>query len=112
MSLDMDSLSLGIVIGTIFGALLSGFFKKMGEDVYAYAKQIISRESKFVEVDNRYEPDCSDGASLSWVSEAKLYEYKNLGFKFRIIDAQNNWCYRNTSDGRGTYKEYLMIRPQ
>lgn len=111
MSLDISSLSIGVVIGTAIGALLTGFFKKMGEDAYASAKKIISPEQKFVEVDRRYEPDTLDGASLAWISEAKLYEYKNLGFKFRIIDDKNQGCYRNTHDGRGTYKEYLMIKP-
>ena len=111
MSLDISSLSIGVLIGTAFGALITGFFKKMGEDAYSSAKKIISPEQKFVEVDRRYEPDTSDGASLSWVSEAKLYEYKNFGFKFRIIDDQNQGCYRTTHDGRTTFKEYLMIKP-
>jgi hypothetical protein len=74
MSLDISSLSIGVVIGTAIGSLLTGFFKKMGEDAYASAKKIISPEQRFVEVDRRYEPDTSDGASFSWVSEAKLYE--------------------------------------
>lgn len=111
MSLDMNSLSIGVVIGTAIGAVITGFFKKMGEDAYVSAKQIIAQEPKFVEVDRRYEPDCTDGASLSWVSDAKLYEYKNLGFKYRIIDEQNQGCYRTTHDGRNTYNEYLMIKP-
>ena len=112
MSLDISSLSIGLVIGTAIGALITGFFRKMGEDAYGSAKKIISQEQKFVEVDRRYEPETLDGTSLSWVSVAKLYEYKNFGFKFRIIDAQNQGCYRNTNDGRGTtYKEYLMIKP-
>ena len=111
MSLDISSLSIGVVIGTAIGALLTGFFKKMGEDTYSSVKKIISQEQRFVEVDRRYEPDTSDYISLSWVSEAKLYEYKNLGFKFRIIDDQNQGCYRNTNDGRTTFKEYLMIKP-
>lgn len=108
MSLDISSLSIGVVIG----ALVTGFFKKMGEDAYASMKKLISPEQRFVEVDRRYDPDTSDGTSLSWVSEAMLYEYKNLGFKFRIIDDQNQGCYRNTHDGRSTYKEYLMIKPE
>jgi hypothetical protein len=111
MSLDISSLSIGVLIGTAIGALLTGFFKKMGEDAYSSAKKIISQEQKFVEVNQRYEPDTSDDISLSGVSEAKLYEYKNLGFKFRIIDDQNQGCYRNTNDGRTTFKEYLMIKP-
>lgn len=111
MSIDISSLSIGVVIGTVIGALITGFFKKMGEDAYASVKQIISQEPKFVEVDRRYEPNCSDGASLSWVSETRLYEYKNLGFKFRIIDDLNQGCYRITHDGRTTYKEYLMSKP-
>ncbi len=111
MSIDLGSLSIGFFIGTAAGALITGFFKKMGEDVYAKAKQIVSSERKFVEVDRRYEPDCTDGASLAWVSEAKLYECKNFGFKYRIIDDKNNGCFRITSDGRSSYKEYLMVKP-
>ena len=112
MSLDINSLTIGLVIGTAIGAVITGFFRKMGEDAYGSAKKIISREQKFVEVDRRYEPDTSDGASLSWVSEAKLYEYKNFGFKFRVIDNQKQGCYRITHDGLSTYKEYLMIKPE
>lgn len=112
MSLDINSLTIGLVIGTAIGAVITGFFRKMGEDAYGSAKKIISREQKFVEVDRRYEPDTSDGTSLSWVSEAKLYEYKNFGFRFRVIDNQNQGCYRLTHDGLSTYKEYLMIKPE
>jgi hypothetical protein len=112
MTIDLGSLSIGVVIGTALGALISGFFKKMGEDVYATAKQIITQEPKFIEVDRRYEPDCTDGASLAWVSEARLYECKDLGYSYRTIDNQNHGCFRFTHDGRITYKEYLMVKPQ
>jgi hypothetical protein len=112
MNLDTSSLSIGFVIGTAFGALITGFFKKMGEDAYASAKQIFSQDPKFVEVDRRYEPDCSDGACLSWVPEARLYECKNAGFKYRIIGDKNQGCFRTTHDRRSTFKEYLMKKPE
>ena len=108
MSIDFGSFSIGVVMG----ALITGFFKKMGEDAYAAAKEIIKQEPKFVEVDRRYEADCTDGASLAWVSEAKLYECKNLGYAYRTIDNQNHGCYRITHDGRTSYKEYLMTKPE
>ena len=112
MGIDLGSLSIGVVIGTAIGALINGFFKKMGEDAYTAAKGIVKQEIKFVEVVRRYDADCTDGAALAWVSEARLYECQNLGYTYRTIDNQNNGCYRITHDGRTTYKEYLMIKPK
>lgn len=97
----------GVAVGAI-GAFFSGFLSKAGGDLYTWIKMRISNDQEFVEVDGRFNPSNDDGASLAWVPEQKLYQYKADGYSFQIIDGKKNGCFRKTSNGSRVYKEYLM----
>ena len=108
---DWPSFLWGASVG-LLGAFFTGFLKKAGELAYTAAhSKLFPKPPEPVEVDRRFEPVLYKTGGCAWVSELDVAEFEDKGFSHYPHPSGAPKCYRQTSDGRRIFKEFLMVRP-
>lgn len=108
---DWVSFLWGAVIAGI-GILSSGFFKKLGEDLYAWSKRkVLPANPEPVRVDAKFQPALYAPGDCVWVSEEKLYKYQDEHYTHYPHPNTGGHVYRIASPGSPLRKEFLLAKP-
>jgi hypothetical protein len=108
---DLPSFLWGAGLG-LLGAFFAGFLQQAGEHAYsAIHSKLFPEPPKPIEVDRRFEPVLYKLGGCAWVSEVDIPEFEDKGFTHYPHPSGAPKCYRNSSNGRTTFKEFLMVRP-
>ena len=111
MQFDWTSFIGGAVIGGV-AAFVTGFLKKAGEQTYTALHQKLFPEPLGpIEVDRKFSPSLYKPGNCSWVAELDVSEFEDKGFTYYPHPSGAPKCFRTTSDGRRTFKEFLMVKP-
>jgi len=110
-STNLTSFAWGALLGGVI-AFATGFLKKAGEHAFSFVKNKISPEPpEPIQVDGYFRTILFPANELAWVKEALLYEYEQKGYRYYPHPHREAHCYRITSDGGQSYKEFLLVRP-
>jgi hypothetical protein len=103
----------GTALGALI-ALLSGFAKAAGNDLYQILKKKISPPPvEPIQVERSYEPEKMENISLSWVSEESIVSCESKGYMYHVHPIKGARCYRLVRSGSGNqFKEWLMKKPK
>ncbi|MGZ8984553.1 MAG: hypothetical protein ACXW11_11490 [Methylotenera sp.] len=108
---DLSSFAWGVLIGGLV-AFATGFFQKAGEHTFTFVKNKINLAPPEPEqVDGRFVQNICLPDKCAWVNEARLYEFEQKNYSYYPHPKNNARCYRITSDGHHTIKEYLLVQP-
>ena len=108
---DLVSFIWGIVLA-LLGAFFTGFFKKAGEHGYeAVRARLLPPPKQPVEVDRHFEPTLFKPEACAWVRETRVQEFEEKRYTHYPHATGAPGCYRITSNGISSFKEFLMVTP-
>jgi hypothetical protein len=108
---DWPSFVWGAAIAGL-AAFGTGFLKNAGEHTFTHvAGKLNPKPPEPERVDGRFVPTRFAPGVCAWVNEQKLYEYEEKGYTYYPHPKNGAYCFRNTSDGRGPVKEFLLVQP-
>ena len=108
---DWPSFAWGAAIAGV-AAFGTGFLKKAGEHSFTQvAAKLNPKPPEPEQVDGRFAPTRFAPGACAWVAEPKLYEYEEKGYTYYAHPKNGARCFRNTSDGRGSVREFLLVQP-
>lgn len=106
---DLPSFLWGIAIGGI-AALLSGIFKKAGEDLYGLLKSRLAPPAP-ISVPHDFDPVLYEKGGCAWVPESDLERLEANGYTYYPHKKRSAKCFRMTYSVHGQINEYLMAKP-
>jgi len=111
MQFDWSSFIGGAVVGGL-AVFATGFLKKAGEQTYtAFHRRLFPEPLGPIEVDRKFSPSLYKAGGCSWVVELDVSEFEDKEFTHYTHPSGAPKCFRITSDGRRTFKEFLMVKP-
>lgn len=108
---DWVSFAWGAVVAGS-GILASGFFKKVGEDIYAWLKQKVRpTPPEPMQIEAQFQPTLYAPGDCVWVAEEKLYKYQDKQYTHYPHPKTGGHVYRIASPGPPPRKEFLLAKP-
>jgi hypothetical protein len=108
---DLSSFVWGALAGGV-AAFATGLLKKAGERTFtAVENKLNPKPPEPVQVDGRFVPKRYSPPDCAWVNELKLYDYEHKGYTYYPHAKADARCFRITSDGRNSLKEFLLVQP-
>ncbi len=111
MPTDPISFIWGVVV-TAVAIIGSGLLKAASADLYKWLKGKVSPPPiEPILVERSFQPKSSEGHSLSWVSEDKVFRLQSEGYEHYLLPENKAKCYRLVHSGNGgQFKEWLMVK--
>ncbi len=108
---DWVSFLWGAVLAGV-GILASSFFKKLGEDLYAWTKRkVVPTKPQPVRVEAQFQPTLYAPGDCVWAAEEKLYKYHEELYTHYPHPKTGGHVYRIASPGPLPRKEFLLAKP-